>query len=370
MRLASFNVENLFERAVALNNQNWSVGKPALEAVTRLNRLLNHPTYSAADKAKIMELLRFLGLEKKDDGGDYGLLRQNRGKLVSRTKTGPVIVANGRTDWIGWVELKTEPVNELATRHTAMVVRDVDADVQAVVEAEDRPALLKFMSIVFKVVNAAPYGHVMLIDGNDDRGIDVALLAKADHEIVRIRSHVDDADTVGRIFSRDCPEYTIRTPSGERPVVLVNHFKSKGFGSNTGERRRRQAARVAEIYSGLIAEGDQHVAIVGDLNDTPDSAPLAPLVAATDLKDISTHPQFDDGAAGKRPGTFGTGTARNKIDYILLSPALFARVQGGGIFRKGAWAGEHGTIWEHYDTITRPAEAASDHSAIYADIQI
>lgn len=370
MRLASFNVENLFERAVALNSDDWSVGRPALEAVSRLNKLLNQPTYSDSDKAKIMELLRFLNLDKKDDAGRYAVLRQNRGKLLSRKKTGPVIVANGRTDWIGWVELKTEPVNELATRHTAMVMRDVGADVQAVVEAEDRPALLKFMSIVFRAVNAPPYSHVMLIDGNDDRGIDVALMTMPDYEIVRIRAHVDDSDADGRIFSRDCPEYTIKTPSGETLVVLVNHLKSKGYGSNTGERRRRQAKRVAEIYARLADEEEPHVAVVGDLNDTPDSDPLAPLVAQTDLKEISEHPTFDDAAGGTRPGTFGTGTARNKIDYILLSPALFARVQGGGIFRKGAWAGEHGTIWEHYETITRPAEAASDHSAIYADIQL
>lgn len=74
------------------------------------------------------------------------------------------------------------------------MIRDVGADVQAVVEAEARPALLKFMAIVFKAVNAPPYSHVMLIDGNDDRGIDVALMTKLDYEIVRIRSHVDDSD--------------------------------------------------------------------------------------------------------------------------------------------------------------------------------
>jgi endonuclease/exonuclease/phosphatase family metal-dependent hydrolase len=370
MRLASFNVENLFDRAVALNQSTWAEGRPALEAVTRLNRILNQPTYSPSDKAKILELLASLKLDKKDDGGEFAILRQNRGHLISRKKSGNVIVANGRTDWIGWVEFKTEPVNELATRHTAMVIRDVGADVQAIVEAEDRPALLKFQKILFKAVNAAPYGHTMLIDGNDDRGIDVALMTKPTYDIVRIRSHVDDADADGRIFSRDCPEYTVQTPGGGRLVLLINHLKSKGFGSNTGVRRRRQAERVAEIYEGLSNAGETHIAVVGDMNDTPDSEPLEPLVKGTDLKDISTHANFDDGAGGTRPGTFGTGTAANKIDYIMLSPPLFARVTGGGIFRKGVWAGKSGTIWPHYDTMTRPEEAASDHAAIYADFDL
>ena len=82
------------------------------------------------------------GLAKQDDGGEWVILRQNRGKLVKRPRAdGLEIVADGRDDWIGWVELKTEPINELAMEHTAMVMRDVNADVIGVVEAETRIAL-------------------------------------------------------------------------------------------------------------------------------------------------------------------------------------------------------------------------------------
>jgi hypothetical protein len=41
VRVASFNVENLFERALALNPETWSAGKPILNKQARLNRLLN-----------------------------------------------------------------------------------------------------------------------------------------------------------------------------------------------------------------------------------------------------------------------------------------------------------------------------------------
>jgi hypothetical protein len=109
------------------------------------------------------------------------------------------------------------------------------------------------------------------------------------------------------------------------------------------------------------------VVVAGDLNDTPTSDPLAPLLDKTDLRDISAHPNFDDGG---RPGTFANGTAANKIDYILLSPTLYDRVTGGGIWRKGVWGGTHGDLWPIYDTITKPAEAASDRAAIYADLNI
>ena len=110
-----------------------------------------------------------------------------------------------------------------------MVMRHLDADVLGVIEAESRIALKNFSSILLKKVGADPYAHVMVVDGNDDRGIDVGLLTKGPWEIVGIRSHVDD-DPDGQIFSRDYPEYTLATKSGKRLVVLVNHFKSKGYG--------------------------------------------------------------------------------------------------------------------------------------------
>jgi endonuclease/exonuclease/phosphatase family metal-dependent hydrolase len=331
--------------------------------------VLNKPAYSATDKAEIVKLLKELGLDKKDDGGEFALLRQNRGKLLKRPKSGGVeIVAGGRGDWIGWVELKTEAVDELATRHTAMVMRDVDADVLGVVEAENRIALKDFSTILLKKVGAVPYAHVMLVDGNDDRGIDVGVMTKAPWEILAIRSHVDD-DPEREIFSRDCPEYTLATKSGKRLVVLVNHLKSKGFGvpKESNDKRKLQAERVAKIVRRLKKEGEDNVVVLGDLNDTPDSDPLSPLFSGTGLRDISTHPQFtDDG----RPGTFGTGSKSGKFDYVLLSPALFKRVTGGGVFRKGVWGGKNGTLFPHYETMTSAGHAASDHAAIYADVDI
>jgi endonuclease/exonuclease/phosphatase family metal-dependent hydrolase len=368
VRIASFNVENLFERARALNPATKEENKPILEKHARINALLNQPLYAEADKKEIKKLLLGFGLEKRDDAGQWVILRQNRGKLLKRPKAGGIeIVANGRTDWIGWVELKTEQVNELAMDHTAMVMRDVNADVLAVVEAENRIVLDKFSAQLLDKVGGTPYEFVMVIDGNDDRGIDVGVMARSGFEIASIRSHVDDTDQLGTIFSRDCPDYTITTPTGKRLVVLVNHLKSKGFGTKTAEKRERQAKAVKKIYERLVAGGEKYVAVVGDFNDTPDSTPLKPLLKQTNLKDISTHPAFtSDG----RAGTYGNGTKGQKIDYVLLSPDLFNKVIGGSVFRLGVWGGKKGTLFPHYQTMTAPIHAASDHAAIYADVNL
>jgi hypothetical protein len=73
------------------------------------------------------------------------ILRRTRGQLVTRSRDGTVrVTAKGRGDWIGSLELRREAVNEDATRNTARVVGDMAADVLAVIEAEDRPALQRF----------------------------------------------------------------------------------------------------------------------------------------------------------------------------------------------------------------------------------
>src|SRR4051812_43983848 len=113
----------------------------------------------------------------------------------------------------------------------------------------------------------------MAIDGNDDRGIDVGILLKVGHELVSTRSHVDETDARGQVFSGDCPEYTVKRPDGTRIIVLVSHLKSKGYGSqrDNDARRRRQALRAAALDEALGSAGEDHFAVVGDFNDdTPD----------------------------------------------------------------------------------------------------
>src|SRR5215472_1619012 len=368
MRVASFNVENLFERATALDQPTWSDGRRALELHALVNGLLNKKTYTQADKNAIVKALTELGLGKSDDGGKFAVLRQNRGHLLKRSNGVIEIVANGRDDWIGWVELKTREVNELATLHTAMVIRDVNPDILAIVEMESRPALKHFSEVLLPRVGATPFAHVMLIDGNDDRGIDVGIGAREDFAISRMQSHVDDDDAEGQIFSRDCPEYEISMAGGNSLLLLVNHLKSKGFGRRdaSDRKRQRQAVRIAEIYNRLKAR-QPNIIVLGDFNDTPDSDPLKPLITGTDLLDISKHPKFtSDG----RPGTFKNGTKADKLDYILLSPALQARVAAGGVFRRGVWGGKNGTLFEHYPTMKREVQAASDHAAIFVDLEL
>ena len=385
-RIATFNVENLFDRPKAFNEDEAPERRVAIEAVGQLNAILDQSRYGSADKRKLLQLVDKLQLNRFNEG-PFALIRTIRGQLIRRPRgKPPVVEANGRSGWIGWAELKTAPVNEIAVRNTGRVIRDVDADILAVIEAENRILLEQFSTAILRHVSEElpeeeqpePYRHIMLIDGNDRRGIDVGLMTKPGYPIVDMRSHIDDRTDDGRqVFSRDCPEFGVVTPGGERLWILPNHFKSK-FGGNTrasSSKRRIQSQRVAEIYRELRNRGESRIAVVGDLNDTPDSDPLDPLLRATDLRDVTEHPAFDVGEfnannGNRGIGTFKLGNDKQKIDYLLLSPDLFARVEAAGMFRKGAWPGSNPPRWTVYPELKHEVHVASDHHVIWVDLEI
>lgn len=110
--------------------------------------------YTDAIKARIRAIFIELDIYYVNDDGavrrrlsknpKWAWFRKNRGSFDREprdTSQDVVITAAGRASWIGWVELAREAVDERATRMTAQVIQDVDADVLGVVEAEDRPAL-------------------------------------------------------------------------------------------------------------------------------------------------------------------------------------------------------------------------------------
>ena len=381
VRITSFNVENLFARPKAFNPIDWSAGQAALNAYREVNELFLNTIYSAADKQRIRDLLVVLDIYSVNNAGAirrkrtqsprWAWLRKNKGKFDRQprnTAQNVEIIVNRRADWIGWVELAKGTNDETSTRMTARVIQDVGADIIGIVEAEDRPSLVRFNNELLRGL----YQHVMLVDGNDERGIDVGIMTRNNIEIESIRSNVDAEDAVGPVFSRDCPQYKVHTPNGMVVHVLVNHFKSQSGGG--GPKRQRQATEVRRIVDGLVAQG-QHVVVLGDLNEGPAAAgnQAVNLRALFDnnspLVDSYTLPTFQ---VGNRPGTFNACTLRNRLDYILISRSLLPQFAGGGVFRNGLWGSRvtRPDAWITYPEITRSSEQASDHAAVFVDLNI
>ena len=58
------------------------------------------------------------------------------------------------------------------------------------------------------------------------------------------------------------------------------------------------------------------------------------------------------------------------VRAILLSPELFGKVKAAGVERRGMWGGAKGTLWPHFLEVTRAEEAASDHAAVWVELDI
>lgn len=146
-------------------------------------------------------------------------------------------------------------------------------------------------------------------------------------------------------------------------MVLPNHFASKGS-DYSGTRRRAQAEAVRSIYRSLRRK-HAHVLVAGDLNDHPEGGSLDALLRETDLVDAMSLPQYDG-----YPGTYERATAKQKIDYLLLSPALRKMARAVDVFRKGYYAP---TKWESYADINRETKdryQASDHHCVWVDVEL
>src|SRR4051794_41900180 len=119
MRIVSFNVENFFARAKALDTDSWATGRPVLEAYEQLNVLLAQPTYTGADKTRIRALLDRLGLTASDSA-ELAVLRQGRGRLGTRPPDGGLhLLAGGPGGWGGRGALTPPPIPGTAGARTA-----------------------------------------------------------------------------------------------------------------------------------------------------------------------------------------------------------------------------------------------------------
>ena len=364
IKIASFNLENLFTRPAAMNLATDEAGREAIEDHATANAITSKSAYTAADKAALIALSQKYGWHLLNPPKNALVqLKKIRGQLFKKPQSGPLqVVANGRADWIGWFELRSSDVDWKATFNAGRVIDAIRPDILVTIEVENRPTMKRFIEQILQTDFYLDYTHFMVIDGNDDRGIDVGIMSR--FPIRTIRSHVGDADANGKaIFSRDCPEYDIELPGGQTIVVLPNHFKSKRNGDDqeSQDRRLAQATRAHEIAKAAL-DRSPHVLIAGDLNDVPASPPLAPLFTEG-FQDVSNHAAYPT----DRPGTYETGLPTQKIDYLILSSPLWGKLHTTGIERRGSF---HPQTWKPFDTVTKTSEEASDHHLIWADFDL
>ena len=131
IRLATFNMENLFSRPVAMNQDNEAESREAIEDHVVANGIVVQDVYSADDKARLLQLTEKYKWHYRDPPKSALVqLQRIRGQLFRDLHNGPVeVVAAGRADWVGWFELRREDVYWKATFNTARVINEVRPDI-------------------------------------------------------------------------------------------------------------------------------------------------------------------------------------------------------------------------------------------------
>ncbi len=345
LRIATFNCENLFSRPKIFE----------LEA-KRSNELLGY----------VAQLQEALKVDVFDHKLIKGLEAKLRGFATVNDLRGDHTKAAGAQDWLGSVELVRTDVTDAAVRNTANVISDVGADVICLIEVEDRNLLQKFHDGLLEKEFLKPsgrtgYEYILLVDGNDPRGIDVAFMSRI--PVLAMRSHINElTDYDGKkvkTFSRDCLEVKLQAPDGKRLHLKINHFKSMGYSSKTDpqsiRRRLGQAKRVAELVDQHNLQ-KEYVIVAGDLNSDPTSPSMEPLVNKKGLYNVNLELPVAD------RGTYGTG--KKQLDYLFVSDALKKNLKAVRLERRGVFAKSK---WTPYPTVKSERTQASDHSAVIAE---
>ncbi|WP_430427034.1 hypothetical protein [Maribacter litoralis] len=369
MKIATFNIQNLFHWDKSLVEQ--PIGKCITDWIQELDMLMRKSGNSLSEQERIRELSFLLGFEKTTPL-PYAVMRRKAGLLYMKGIHHSTESRAGHlTNWNGWIELQTKPILPTATDNKARVIADINADILLLQEVEDRASLEEFNQIVLPKFNCKPYNHTFVIQSNDMKGLEIAILLREGYTLQTIKTHLIGG--YNDLFQQ-LVEYEIITPSSEEIHILATNLVKQNVDLEVAHTiRKSQVENIARIYKELIAQGKSKVIIAGTFNTPSYCDSLTPLFQNTDVKDITKHFSFEvvtdegDDATYYRLGAYRKGVNIRQKDYLLFSPALFEKMQDSGLNRKAMWP-KNKPQWSIYKEVTGKYNAGSEHPLVWGEI--
>lgn len=260
------------------------------------------------------------------------------------------------------------------------------ADVLAVQEVENLEALRTFNRLL-----DSAYPFLSIIEGNDPRLIDVGVLSR--FPLRRAISHRWEPDPFAAtrfVFGRDLLAVEIVDDHDEFLFTLwINHLKSKFVDpeledpqeiadaqNQNSARRRRQAEAIRSILRRYYGNEifSHRFLVLGDMNDAPNSSPLAPIrdpsLGLRDVFHAGANVSFEHAddrgpivrnAEDQPPSEDWTHRhsrtnepdSYERLDQIWLSGALHESQTNAAIQRRTHW---------------NKAQAGSDHDPVWVEL--
>lgn len=208
-----------------------------------------------------------------------------------------------------------EPKPEAETAAILETLRALSPDVILVQEAAPGAPFERLRDAL-----GYPHCHIAAVDPS---GLDLAILSRI--PLDPVATATNDHYTIGpRKFPvrRGILDATLRFPSGAAVRLLGAHLKSKKFHEFGQAEMRRNEARLVcnRVRSALKADPAVPVLVLGDLNDTPSSAPLQ------EIRTYQNKPLLTDLRPTDALGDAWTYRAEDdaclRHDYALASATL------------------------------------------------
>ncbi len=246
----------------------------------------------------------------------------------------------------------TETKPAAALKALASSIREIDADVLAVMEVENRGVLETFNR---EQLADMKYREVVLVEGNDGRGIDVALLSRFPVGPVTTHRHLQNqgAGRGGTSFMRDFLQVRIDPTPGQEFYVFVTHLKSQhGDAKTSASIREGEAALARRILDRFEQQNPRTPYLVcGDFNDGWDSTTLRTLRGSVEGQALVSFwhelPEADR-------ITYNRSADGDMIDFILASSTMAAR------YVAGSYQVRHGDV----------ELTGSDHNPVLAQFRL
>ena len=245
----------------------------------------------------------------------------------------PVRVTLGTYNVRNFFDVHDDPYTEDETayvksnksiRALGKVIKEMNADFIGLQEMENEGILRRFIGWHLED-QGYRYNWVNRMEGT--RGINTGFLSKTFVSAITMHRFdelsLPDDDRTWR-FARGVIKAVLQPVKGVNIHVYVLHLKSKWSTDNDPQSkmwRLAEATRVAELIDELYQQDpDALVAVIGDLNDTPDSPPIQRILKRNDGSDrlLDVH----DGISPDDRVTYLRAPYRATVDYILASPSL------------------------------------------------
>lgn len=285
----------------------------------------------------------------------------------------------GNFPLLTWGTLPPTKKSQANVEGVAKAILDNQFDILVVEEVESLETLKKLNKYYLKNQYEA-----FLIEGNDERGIDVGYFVKKDLPFyVEEKSHKTETwqdptkpNKKSILFSRDLPELHIKADAKSEPLLVLfgTHFKSKIDRDGDPESRilrKAQVERSVEIIHQVESTLGKSSGILfaGDFNGKVHAESEFDALKSTDLTDAFdvVSPALSETA--RITHTYhpkGEPTEKTQLDAVYVNKAMASAVQSASVYRYKDAKGKTLPIPNTYDERKRNP---SDHFPVVVNLE-